>query len=377
MQDETAFLEALRENRRDETLRLVYADWLEERDALRATYLRVESELRQTWTYENPRRDLTTEMWRIRPQLDEQWLAQVRLCTTPPPPIRVEKYLPFLKGQKKPTYLLHPRRGTASRESSKIGGVFLWPKKEPWPTCLEHDNCPFVPALQLCKKDIPRITKFKGTNDLLQVLWCPHDHEPSYCVEPRIFWRRIQSVKDPVEEHPQPTSGESWYIPSPCVIIPERTQEYPQAWEFEQDTLDSIASNPDLLEAVERLPLKPEGNWGIASNGNDAYFNYLSTSQCTKVGGHPDWVQHPGIPNCNVCGSQMEHLLSFGSAEYDGGTWGRWLPIEERDTLTSAYEIRSSVQSAPDWTFGDMGQVYVSICRHCKDWPIRTWMQCS
>ncbi|MCA9070394.1 MAG: hypothetical protein KDA84_15790, partial [Planctomycetaceae bacterium] len=65
----------------------------------------------------------------------------------------------------------HPRPGTAPRDASKIGGVFLWPRKEPWPTCPEHDDCPFVPALQLCKNDIPRITKFKGNSDLRQVLW--------------------------------------------------------------------------------------------------------------------------------------------------------------------------------------------------------------
>ena len=80
MTDEAAFLEAIHQSPKDETLRLVYADWLEERGDPRAAYLRIETELCQTWTYANQRRDLATEMWKLRPTLDIQWLAQVRRC---------------------------------------------------------------------------------------------------------------------------------------------------------------------------------------------------------------------------------------------------------------------------------------------------------
>jgi uncharacterized protein (TIGR02996 family) len=43
--DDGAFLEAIRANPDDTGLRLVYADWLDERDDPRAEYLRVAAEL--------------------------------------------------------------------------------------------------------------------------------------------------------------------------------------------------------------------------------------------------------------------------------------------------------------------------------------------
>ncbi|HUR55728.1 MAG TPA: TIGR02996 domain-containing protein, partial [Gemmataceae bacterium] len=48
MSEEQSFLDALRENPADDTTRLVYADWLDDRgDAARAAYLRAVVEL--TW----------------------------------------------------------------------------------------------------------------------------------------------------------------------------------------------------------------------------------------------------------------------------------------------------------------------------------------
>ncbi|MCA9070393.1 MAG: DUF1963 domain-containing protein [Planctomycetaceae bacterium] len=123
--------------------------------------------------------------------------------------------------------------------------------------------------------------------------------------------------------------------------------------------------------------MKAEGNWSVAV-GADAYQSYLSSSECTKIGGYPDWIQRhrPSIPNCEECGKPMEFFQSFGSGEFDGVTWGRWCPIEERDALNASPKMRLSTWESPGWMFGDSGQVYVFICRHCKDWPIRSMMQC-
>ncbi len=48
MSEDLAFLRAVLARPEDNTLRLVYADWLDERDDLRATFLRLEVELNQT-----------------------------------------------------------------------------------------------------------------------------------------------------------------------------------------------------------------------------------------------------------------------------------------------------------------------------------------
>ena len=73
----------------------------------------------------------------------------------------------------------------------------------------------------------------------------------------------------------------------------------------------------------------------------------------------------------------MDHLLTVSSAEFDGGTWPRWCPIEDQHVRGADYELRSSVQSAPDLMLGDMGKLYVFCCARCPDRPIVTVHQCS
>jgi uncharacterized protein (TIGR02996 family) len=64
--DEAAFLKALRENPKDDTVRLAYADWLDERDDPRAEYIRLRHQLAQL-----PRINELAE------QFDPVWLAAV------------------------------------------------------------------------------------------------------------------------------------------------------------------------------------------------------------------------------------------------------------------------------------------------------------
>jgi hypothetical protein len=70
-------------------------------------------------------------------------------------------------------------------------------------------------------------------------------------------------------------------------------------------------------------------------------------------------------------------LLTFASWEFDGVTWGRWLPLDEREVLTADYEERNAIQCAPNWMFGDAGCLYLFICRECQQWPIKALMQSS
>jgi hypothetical protein len=94
------------------------------------------------------------------------------------------------------------------------------------------------------------------------------------------------------------------------------------------------------------------------------------------VAGHPRWIQDPDPPTCR-CEREMEYLLTIASAEFDGGTWGRWLAEEERHVWGGAYKQRRQVQCAPGFTFGDLGDLNYFICRQCEDWPIACVFQCS
>ncbi|MCY2965057.1 MAG: hypothetical protein NT069_15720 [Planctomycetota bacterium] len=172
-------------------------------------YLRIQNELVTGWTYANPLPELVERMGKIRSQLDPVWLATVRTCTTPPAPIDVGRLLPNIAPLAKTTVRLNPRPGSAANDVSKMGGVFLWPKDETWPHCEDHDSA-FVAALQLRKEDFPEV-EFRPGTDLMQVLWCPNDHEPGYCPDVRVIWRKRADVVDPVEVHPKPAPHEVDY----------------------------------------------------------------------------------------------------------------------------------------------------------------------
>ncbi|MEU6968146.1 hypothetical protein AB0A71_10445 [Kitasatospora aureofaciens] len=119
--------------------------------------------------------------------------------TTPPRPLDVERVFPEVAAYRKPATRLHPRLGDPGVRDSSMGGPVLWPRSEPWPHCEEgHPRTsyappkgaegPFslVPVLQLFAADVPGL-EFPDGTDLLQVLWCPFDHEPGYVPRPEVF----------------------------------------------------------------------------------------------------------------------------------------------------------------------------------------------
>lgn len=73
----------------------------------------------------------------------------------------------------------------------------------------------------------------------------------------------------------------------------------------------------------------------------------------------------------------MEHLLTVASAEFDGGSWPRWLAVEDAGAWEAPYPDRWSVQNAAGLMLGDMGSLYVFVCRACEDLPIASVAQCS
>jgi uncharacterized protein (TIGR02996 family) len=75
MSDEQAFLHSLLANPSDDTTRLVYADWLDDRGDPRGTFLRVEVAIQQAG--EGTRAELGERLHQARRGLDARWLALV------------------------------------------------------------------------------------------------------------------------------------------------------------------------------------------------------------------------------------------------------------------------------------------------------------
>lgn len=77
MDEEVAFLQAMRAAPQDDALRLVYADWLEERGDHRAEYLRTQLSL-DSMRPRNPRRAVLKHRLReLRKGMDIAWLTTV------------------------------------------------------------------------------------------------------------------------------------------------------------------------------------------------------------------------------------------------------------------------------------------------------------
>ncbi len=306
--------------------------------------------------------------------------------TTPSPPADVLDVLPELRGRSKITVRLHPRQGAVDAiGASKIGGSFLWPENETWPSCPDlgppdwywqfgEDNPPqwwgdkpwlrdgnkhslLVPVLQLRASDVPELEFFPGTN-LFQLFWCPLDHDdPLYVAKPVVFWHDTNAITQPLRQMPLPPLTHSSYLPKECRLSFERVVEYPPIDELTEEQQGRLATwNIDhLLDET------------LDSPGTDYEWS-LSVCPSMKIGGYVARVPQPEHPTCD-CGRLMTHLLTIPDCEWDGGTYHRWMPIEEQHLWNGPTDERLAVQGAIGIWLG--GSLCVFICRSCPTWPTR------
>jgi hypothetical protein len=292
--------------------------------------------------------------------------------TTPPRPVDVEALFPEVVAFRKPATRLHPRVGDPGARDSSMGGPVLWPRSEPWPYCGDgHPRTshsppkgdpgpfPLIPVLQLFAADIPGL-EFPSGADLLQVLWCPFDHEAGYVPRPEVH--RWDSTRSDLEAAapPRPEGVGDNYLPNPCVLHPEPVVDYP-SWDLPEEVHDALEARFDELE--------DETGW--------MYSAHLSVSDGIKVGGYPTWTQDPDWPTCPTCHHTMQHLLTINSAEFDGESWRTWLAVEDATANDLPYEERTLIQSPHGLMLGDMGGIYLFECPDCPDRPFAYRSDCS
>lgn len=272
--------------------------------------------------------------------------------TTPPRPVDLAALFPEIAPLARTATRLHPRPGSPGVHDSSVGGPLLWPADEPWPVCekphglgetmvvdgerrrrrvlaaaggeitaeeraeldrlarLDEEADPGAPApllavAQLYAEDVPDLAPPPKT-DVLQVLWCPRNHDPLYLPEPMLRWRRASDVTDVLAERPEPEVMEYGYLPEPCVLHPERIVEYPDA-----ETLPA-----GLQERIRK--------WE-ASSGH--WYSSLAVAVGWKAGGHAMWALSGPEPMVCDCGAGMELLMTADSGEWDDT--GYWRPVED------------------------------------------------
>src|SRR5437867_445477 len=70
----------------------------------------------------------------------------------------------------------------------------------------------------------------------------------------------------------------------------------------------------------------------------------------SKLGGDPDWVQHPEVPKCSECKQPMSFIAQIDSMEHD----------EKHNP--HAIDCMSNLQQ---YMFGDVGMIYIFMCMGC------------
>jgi hypothetical protein len=294
---------------------------------------------------------------------------------TPRPAYDVEALFPGIGEFGRTATRLHPRPGVPGAGGSHVGGPLRWVVGEPWPTCTadhvvpraepippplltlldqtrdadparrwpayqrvvaelatrapgfagidratrtalyqvarpEPEPVPLVALAQLRAADVPDLAAPAGT-DLLQVLWCPNDHDlggGALAPAAVVRWRRDADL-GPAPAQPEPLAvGHPAYLPRPCVLHPEQVTEYPW-W--------------------QQLPVELGYDvmvWDAAHGG--LYHRQLAAAPGWKVGGWPQWpTSDPMSLYCERCGDPMRQLL-----QVDSGEWGdpeRWRALGE------------------------------------------------
>jgi hypothetical protein len=219
---------------------------------------------------------------------------------------------------------------------------------------------PFAPVLQINAIDVPEFP-FPLGKDLLQLLWYPQDtDDPPYQCVPRVLWRNSQTVVHPLAVMPSSPHANPHLIPKPCTLTFERVMEYPDSDEFTSEQLARL----DAWIDREKVPPLHEDD----DIKETLYQFELSTCPGNKLGGYAAWIQNAQWKTCESCGRQMEHLLTLTDMDVDGGTWQRWLALEDRELWQAGYQ--HELANAPDWWLGG-GSMYYFVCRQCADWPVK------
>jgi hypothetical protein len=328
--------------------------------------------------------------------------------TTPPPEHDVTALFPGIDAHAATATRLHPRRGKPDPFGSQVGGPLRWPAGEPWPAChaehvqpaeipvpeplltrlraavpardwagyesviaeladgipgfaginrhtgtaLGHTTRPepvpsaMVAVAQLRVADVPDLPAPAGT-DLLQVLWCPNEHDNgagTWAPDVTVRWRRAAPT-DLLYPPPRPAASRARYLPHPCVLHPERVVEYPWWQELP----------PELAYRVHV--------WDAENAG--LYHRRLSVAPGWKVGGWAAWPTSDATQRyCASCGAAMRQLLQI-----DSGEWGdpaRWQPLEERDLEPGSAEHAAAAEPT-GVVAGRTGLYRIFQCASCRD----------
>jgi hypothetical protein len=274
--------------------------------------------------------------------------------TTPKPLADVPAVFPDLKSLSKVAVRLHPRfSDEPGPDATKVGGRFLWPAAEAWPTDPER-KVPLVGVIQVRAEDAPPPVQFpfRPGTDLLQVLWSPVQagRQPPAVT---LVWRERAKVGADLAPPPPTDGAMPSLLPVPCRAFPERVTEYPD-W----DTLSKTDAGPKVegwkppAALMDAMPAQ-----GRTASG--AYSRFLAAAHGTKVGGYPRWDGAADPQACAACKRAMDYLLTVDADEWNSNDELRWRPAEDAKAGDTPQRRATGLANG----------YHVYICRRCENWP--------
>jgi hypothetical protein len=309
--------------------------------------------------------------------------------TTPPRPVDIAAVLPALA---RTATRLHPRPATPTPQDSSVGGPLLWPADEPWPYCRAEDHywgrgsgptvvsyshdkaddwepdsgpVPMVPLAQLYVRDVPGVRPPEGA-DLLQVLWCPLEHDSAGGLPTTaLFWRTAAAVADVLTDPPEPDYFEPDLVPEPCTIHPEQVIEYPNRAELEEE-LERQVSEWALAQI-------PGSEYGLEYGANP--YDLLCIAPGLKIGGYVDWGMTDPYPNpCPTCGAETEPLLTIASQEW-GSHNPLWVPYEDWAADVAWGNVQGGPNNPMRISISDANDQIIRVCTASHEHPHVQMMQ--
>ncbi|WP_394359532.1 hypothetical protein [Amycolatopsis sp. SB7-3] len=241
---------------------------------------------------------------------------------------------------------LHPAPGLPRPDESHFGGPLLWPSDEPWPECpvtwppdpdasddawpaghpLDEPVPAMVGAAQFFRDDFPELPFPEGT-DVLQILFCPLEHDNPYHRGPavRLVWRDSAEVGDIAEPPPAPEDAQDAYLPEPCVFEPCSIDELPRLCDFPPETRTALGI--------------PEG----ASEDPDGW---PELDHYAKIGGWTAWHAAGRVDlDCRECGAELRQTLALATEEHEVGCG---CGVDDDEPAC--------------WAFGDRGVLNIFTC---------------
>ena len=160
--------------------------------------------------------------------------------------------------------------------------------------------------------------------DLLQVLWCPFDHEEHASPRTALFWRSAATVTDVLDAPPEPPIVQrDCYLPEPRLFSPEEVTDFPHPMELD----DELRGQLDDMSRWETID--PGQYNAYADDPGELYLNNLCTAPGWKTGGWTTWGDIDPVDRpCPECGTEQAPLLTIASSEWDG-IGKSWLAEEE------------------------------------------------